>query len=636
MTVTVTHRKVSTLPAGSNPNLVYGPHWNETHVVNGLDEAIGDAVSGAVAGYDSVAAVQAATIGFSTNYIRTNSYAGNGGGALYKKVVSAPSHAGKIQSADGAWWEIDETDIDVRMLGAIGNEIANDTTAINNCLAAAHALGARAVFSSGTYMVDEIRLNPTHDFSVMLAAGAAIKGNAGFGTAVVEFDGIDSDSLDRPKVMFVGGGTIDNSLRTYSAAVASGTGLVFKRISEFVISGIRFQSRAPVDIAGVITKFGDSGIATETCERGVIDSCTFYDQPDIGIYLTGGGSIGPEDNFGDIKVVNCHFERCAIAVTARRQVGRTIVANNTVYDCNAGIQSAPAKSGSTWVPFQQTMVVIGNVGEKLTGAFVDLRLAGPGSLVVGNTVTDWSMVSASAGYGILGCNGVTITGNAAYAKDAVSVTRTAFSIGDHSYGDSSEFTVQGQNNHVAHNTIIGAAIGIRDTTEATPDVITNAYGPNMMIDVADHYNTLGTGPIGGNLLSRNAIGFGVGIEAALATLHVTGKMRFERVGTPAQYTEIESNTGQLDIVSYSVPTSAKGMRFHCTTDATHTTPSGGGVNDIQFTIRNGEKFRIKDANKFASPITMFQNFTDDTTAAAGSIAIGEWYRTGSILKIRVA
>ncbi|MFB6419899.1 hypothetical protein [Bradyrhizobium tunisiense] len=46
-------------------------------------------------------------------YLRTAGLtaAGDGGGALYKKVVSEPSHNGKFQSADGAWWEIvaDET-----------------------------------------------------------------------------------------------------------------------------------------------------------------------------------------------------------------------------------------------------------------------------------------------------------------------------------------------------------------------------------------------------------------------------------------------------------------------------------------------------------------------------------------------
>lgn len=59
--------------------------------------------------------------------IRTRGYstAGDGGGALYKKVASEPSHAGKfsITLDDGVtvvWYEIAETRINPRMLGAFG------------------------------------------------------------------------------------------------------------------------------------------------------------------------------------------------------------------------------------------------------------------------------------------------------------------------------------------------------------------------------------------------------------------------------------------------------------------------------------------------------------------------------------
>lgn len=40
--------------------------------------------------------------------VRTNGYgvAGDGGGGLYVRAASEPSHGGKVQSADGAWWEL--------------------------------------------------------------------------------------------------------------------------------------------------------------------------------------------------------------------------------------------------------------------------------------------------------------------------------------------------------------------------------------------------------------------------------------------------------------------------------------------------------------------------------------------------
>lgn len=51
------------------------------------------------------------TIPGTINAIRVGGYyeAGDGGSALYKRVASQPSHSGKFQSADGAWWELTYT-----------------------------------------------------------------------------------------------------------------------------------------------------------------------------------------------------------------------------------------------------------------------------------------------------------------------------------------------------------------------------------------------------------------------------------------------------------------------------------------------------------------------------------------------
>lgn len=70
--------------------------------------------------YDSVAIVASSNVPSFANATRINGYhnAGDGGGALYKKVSSEPAHAGKVQSADGAWWEISETTIAPEMFGA--------------------------------------------------------------------------------------------------------------------------------------------------------------------------------------------------------------------------------------------------------------------------------------------------------------------------------------------------------------------------------------------------------------------------------------------------------------------------------------------------------------------------------------
>src|SRR5690606_11719918 len=85
-----------------------------------------DAVSqGNVPIYATRVGVEGIEIPVGINAIRTNGFAsaGDGGAALYKKVDSEPSHAGKVKSADGAWWEIvpDGGKINPLQLGARGD-----------------------------------------------------------------------------------------------------------------------------------------------------------------------------------------------------------------------------------------------------------------------------------------------------------------------------------------------------------------------------------------------------------------------------------------------------------------------------------------------------------------------------------
>ncbi|WP_292601272.1 hypothetical protein [Mesorhizobium sp.] len=72
--------------------------------------------------YASLTGMSALSVPVGITAVRVNGYstAGDGGGALYAKVAVQPSHAGKFQSADGAWWEIREKLIRPQMLGALG------------------------------------------------------------------------------------------------------------------------------------------------------------------------------------------------------------------------------------------------------------------------------------------------------------------------------------------------------------------------------------------------------------------------------------------------------------------------------------------------------------------------------------
>ncbi|MER8370181.1 hypothetical protein [Mesorhizobium sp. M1378] len=55
---------------------------------------------------------------------------GDGGAAIYKKVIAEPSHQGKFRSGDGAWWEIAERVVAPEMFGAVGDGSASDNQAL--------------------------------------------------------------------------------------------------------------------------------------------------------------------------------------------------------------------------------------------------------------------------------------------------------------------------------------------------------------------------------------------------------------------------------------------------------------------------------------------------------------------------
>lgn len=99
--------------------------------------------------YPSRAALAAASVSVVQLYADVAGYAsaGDGGAARYKRAASEPAHAGKVQSADGAWWEIYDDVLSIKMFGALGDGTTDDITAINNAL----ALGRDTFAPKGIY-----------------------------------------------------------------------------------------------------------------------------------------------------------------------------------------------------------------------------------------------------------------------------------------------------------------------------------------------------------------------------------------------------------------------------------------------------------------------------------------------------
>lgn len=94
--------------------------------------------------------ISTTSIDADVDLIRTIGYAavGDGGAADYKRVGSEPSHPGKVQSADGAWWEVTGDHVHVRQFGAFG--LVDDQVAIQNAIHAAYVIGTtQLIFAVG-------------------------------------------------------------------------------------------------------------------------------------------------------------------------------------------------------------------------------------------------------------------------------------------------------------------------------------------------------------------------------------------------------------------------------------------------------------------------------------------------------
>jgi len=104
--------------------------------------------------YETRTAAAADTIPSTLTFIRVASYAaiGDGGGAKYRRSASAPSHGAYFQSADGAYWILDEAIVNIRMLGAKGDLTQNDTPAIQAAID--YAAGGVVFAPVGQYRMD--------------------------------------------------------------------------------------------------------------------------------------------------------------------------------------------------------------------------------------------------------------------------------------------------------------------------------------------------------------------------------------------------------------------------------------------------------------------------------------------------
>ncbi|MER9248398.1 ubiquitin-activating E1 FCCH domain-containing protein [Mesorhizobium sp. M0590] len=143
----------------------------EAFAVSGVGDASHSAKQGNIPTYAAKTVASGLSIPVGTKLLRVEGYSavGDGGAALYRRVVSQPLHAGKFQSLDGAWWEIAESNLNIQMLGAVCDGVTNDASSFSAAVNLALLLNSSLELPAGR------DINIANAVSFEIAAGKVLR-----------------------------------------------------------------------------------------------------------------------------------------------------------------------------------------------------------------------------------------------------------------------------------------------------------------------------------------------------------------------------------------------------------------------------------------------------------------------------
>lgn len=277
--------------------------------------------------YDTRALAAAATIPAGVTLLHVYGYAaaGDGGFALYKKVGSQPSHVGKIQSADGAWWEITDHG------GVLRPEMFSataDTSAIQAAVDVGVALGT----------VGEVHLSNRNYRAVKQGSNAWCLKLYGS----VSLIGLAAGVKDG-----VGAGT--GSIISWGSAINSSTDIIYWTGGAWDqrICGIQFMPDGFTATAGFIGApfYGKDVINVNGVGRGIIEDNMIGPANGYSIHFSAAvndwpaGTVNNNAIWGGILAEgildNCRFthnsfwgKKCALDITLTPGAGNTLIAHN--------------------------------------------------------------------------------------------------------------------------------------------------------------------------------------------------------------------------------------------------------------------------------------------------------------------
>lgn len=216
------------------------------------------------------------------------------------------------------------------------------------------------------------------DLTLEMEPGAVLKGTAEDSGPVLSISG---NAIARLTII---GGTIDNGDRPFLDAVQSGTALGLSSLRSVRLDNVQFGRRTRLGTE----LFGDSGVTAVNCDNVTVTGCLFYGQPDLGIYVSGGGLTSTSDDHMNFVLIGNHFINCRGAAAVKRAFRRTIMIGNTLYNCQYGLCSLPALSTPNTLLAGHQGVISGNVFKYCQEA--NIWLYGPcyGWVISDNVIED--------------------------------------------------------------------------------------------------------------------------------------------------------------------------------------------------------------------------------------------------------
>lgn len=484
--------------------------------------------------------------------------------------------------------------ISVKDFGAKGDGTTDDTAAIQAAANAIPASGGPLRFSRGVYVVNTAIAVPSNTLvqgygATLLAKSSGFAANQ----ALITNKNYAATTLTDHDI------AVHNMTFDYGSSGMGGGA-----------HAINFSFARNVSVVNCTIQCRGAGdaVAMIGCYNTLVDGCSAYGFINCAYDHWWGPSYG--------RVVNCYAETATSAQminwNPEASVGSStglvakgfLLANCTLVATGANAvanQIEPLGAGT----FVRDVVIQGNT---FVNGFLAIRRAISNAVIANNVFDgsgggDWVIAAYSADGG--SPSNLSITGNLIINPATV-------------IGNIAVMTVQTSNAIIANNAVIGGTVSGLDTGSFTPVVVGNYFSNGLS-------NTTGS------VLQTN--------QVQVAALQISGGLHFANPSSsPTDLTHgVDLGGGLVGITASSVERfnlliNAGGAFYFLVGGTQVSYVDGSGINaPIGKGVPNAGSFSVLQSPTLSSGAS----YASDVAAAAGGVPIGQFYRNGSAVMIRV-